>query len=98
MRYFALSFDDLSIDRQNELIDEITAEVISALKKEAHDSRSFTPEMNWREFICDLYSIEGFDFENKMHYETAVRGFAEELAEQRLIKAFQGMELEVSNG
>jgi len=102
-RYFSISYEDLSFDKQQEMIKEIKDMLIPEWKIEAESKKNMEPycNMKWQEIYCRIYAIDWQLWETdeeakKFDWEFAVDQEAEEIAEEKCNEGMKHLQTEVN--
>jgi len=108
MRYFTITFQDLSFEKQQELIGEIKKDILETLKpigeKFMNERKWYVKPKSWQEAFVRYSGIdtilwndldENSEAFQKTDWNTSLDQYADNLAEKRLSGAFHRTEVGV---
>jgi len=97
MSEYIITFNDLSIDKQSELIKDMSERLYEDFKEEAQGTMIDCPEKaakTWQQVFCEAYAVDyAIDHLTSEEWETSVRCYADEQAEEKLTEVYTSLEV-----
>lgn len=97
-RYFEIRFNDLSFEKQEELINSVKESLLEEYQEEVR--RLCKNKLSWQENFCRMNDIDFLMWEEAedakvFDWNLAVEEYAEEQAELKVVSGFKYVEVEV---
>jgi len=99
--YFEITFQDLSFEKQQDLIETVKGNLLEQWKEEVEKDGKDWKGNTWQEKFMRMYAVDynmwddDGDVERPYDWEYGLTEYAEEEAEKKLIDGFRHLEVEV---